>query len=47
MPYEYVAEGSSTEDGQVPRNPGDAWRVQLWPAIEDIVDRSIKAWQPS
>jgi len=27
--------------------PGDVWRVQLWPGTDEIVDRRIKAWQPS
>lgn len=27
--------------------PGDAWRVQLWPAADEFADRRIKAWQPT
>jgi hypothetical protein len=27
--------------------PGDAWRVQLWPTVDEFADRRIKAWQPT
>ena len=27
--------------------PGDAWRVQLWPATDEIVDQRVKSWHPS
>lgn len=28
--------------------PGDVWRVQLWPAtVNEVIDRRIKEWQPS
>jgi hypothetical protein len=26
--------------------PGDTWRVQLWPSVENLPDRRIKEWHP-
>jgi hypothetical protein len=27
--------------------PGDNWRIQLWPTADEFADRRIKAWRPS
>lgn len=27
--------------------PGDDWRVQLWPATDEVVDQRIKTWRPA
>lgn len=27
--------------------PGDVWRLQLWPSTGEVADRRIKTWQPS
>lgn len=27
--------------------PGDSWRVQLWPAVIEILDQRIKEWHPA